>query len=161
MIKRTNNKKKKGFTLIELIIVLAVMAIIALIAIPNFAAVRNNSKVKADKQSCETIERTILMLVSDETITGNGTVTVTVSGEGSDKEVVPTTSGDTLLPTGGVDVDGSALNKIKEALKDINAPQGKTSVTTKDDGKDVTSKVASTKYVIEITDGSVNVSTAQ
>ncbi len=68
MIKRANNKKKKGFTLIELIIVLAVMAIIALIAIPNFAAVRNNSKVKADKQSCATIERTVLMLVSDETI---------------------------------------------------------------------------------------------
>ena len=34
------NKKKKAFTLIELIIVLAIMAIIAAIAIPNFMAVR-------------------------------------------------------------------------------------------------------------------------
>ena len=62
-------KKKKAFTLIELIIVLAIMAIIAAIAIPNFMAVRDNSKVKADTQSCETIKRTVLMLVSDETIT--------------------------------------------------------------------------------------------
>ena len=62
------NKKKKAFTLIELIIVLAIMAIIAAIAIPNFMAVRDNSKTNADIQSCETIQRTVSMLVTDETI---------------------------------------------------------------------------------------------
>lgn len=78
MIKRANQKKRKGFSLIELIIVLAVMAIIALIAIPNFNAVKNNSKIKADVQSCEMISRSIQALVVDETISGAGDITITI-----------------------------------------------------------------------------------
>lgn len=62
-------KKKKGFTLIELIIVLAVMAIIAAIAIPSFSAIRDNAAVKADEQSKATVERTVLMLAADEKVT--------------------------------------------------------------------------------------------
>lgn len=79
MIKRANQKKKKGFSLIELIIVLAVMAIIALIAIPNFTAVKNNSKIKADVQSCEMISRSIQALVVDETISGTGDITISIA----------------------------------------------------------------------------------
>ncbi|MGL4761765.1 MAG: prepilin-type N-terminal cleavage/methylation domain-containing protein [Sarcina sp.] len=56
MVKQLNRKgKKKGFTLIELVIVLAVLAIIALIAIPNFTRVRNNALVQADYTTCEQI----------------------------------------------------------------------------------------------------------
>lgn len=75
MIKRANQKKKKGFSLIELIIVLAVMAIIALIAIPNFAAVRESSKIKADTQSGEAISRSIETLLADDSIALTGTNT--------------------------------------------------------------------------------------
>lgn len=116
MIKRANNKKKKGFTLIELIIVLAVMAIIALIAIPNFAAVRENSKTKADKQSIETIKRTTLMLVSDETVTASETVTVTVSFK-DDKTF------DKIEVTPENKLTGS--DKLSEALKEVKKPQAK------------------------------------
>lgn len=119
MIKRANNKKKKGFTLIELIIVLAVMAIIALIAIPNFAAVRDNSKIKADKQSCETIERTVLMLVSDETIKGDGTITVTFIDDKIDKATITGTG-----ITGGDKKDNAGAEAvIKEALEQVKPPQ--------------------------------------
>ncbi len=115
MIKRANNKKKKGFTLIELIIVLAVMAIIALIAIPNFAAVRDNSKNKADLQSCETIKRNVLMLVSDETVKVSEKiiVKVTVAEDGTV----------TATPDKAEKIEGE--NKIQEALKEVKAPQGK------------------------------------
>jgi len=120
MIKRANNKKKKGFTLIELIIVLAVMAIIALIAIPNFAAVRNNSKVKADKQSCETIERTVLMLVSDETVTVTAATDIefTVTTDGTSGNV---TSPD--APT--ADLKDTEIEAINKALAEVNKPQEK------------------------------------
>ncbi|WP_346866810.1 MULTISPECIES: type II secretion system protein [unclassified Clostridium] len=117
MIKRANNKKKKGFTLIELIIVLAVMAIIALIAIPNFSAVRDNSKVKADKQSCETIERTVLMLVSDETIKGDGKITYAFT----DKGVLDDTNTTVVSITDSEGKDCKSI--IKEALKEVKAPQ--------------------------------------
>lgn len=40
--------KKKGFTLIELIIVIAIIAILAAIAIPNFLAIQRKTKVNAD-----------------------------------------------------------------------------------------------------------------
>ena len=120
MIKRANNKKKKGFTLIELIIVLAVMAIIALIAIPNFAAVRNNSKVKADTQSIETIKRTTLMLVSDETVTVSEDVTVTVSF--NENKTFKDAKPDKEDKITGID-------ELKEALKEVKKPQAKDTST--------------------------------
>lgn len=41
-------KSKKGFTLIELIVVIAIIAILAAIAIPRFSALQGSSKVKAE-----------------------------------------------------------------------------------------------------------------
>lgn len=147
MIKRANNKKKKGFTLIELIIVLAVMAIIALIAIPNFAAVRNNSKVKADLQSCETIKRTVLMLVSDETVTvKTGTTISFVPGTATAKN-------DTN------ELSEEEADKIDEALKEVKAPQGNKIVST-DGTKPTDATNGCDKYSITINDGEVVVKTA-
>ena len=124
MIKRANNKKKKGFTLIELIIVLAVMAIIALIAIPNFKAVRDNSKVKADKQSCETIERAVLMLVADETVTVTAATNIkfTVTTDGTAGKVTsPTADADDKTGNG---LTSEEITAINSALAEVNKPQG-------------------------------------
>jgi len=138
MIKRANNKKKKGFTLIELIIVLAVMAIIALIAIPNFKAVRDNSKVKADNQSCETIKRTVLMLVSDETVTVSDKVVVTVS--------VAANGTVSATPDSGDNIEGE--DKLQDALAEVKAPQGKV-------GTGEAAKKATTYEITINADGSV------
>ena len=62
-------KKKKGFTLIELVIVLAVLAIIAMIAIPNFTRVRNKALIDGDKRSAEQIEKITLMAIANGDIT--------------------------------------------------------------------------------------------
>lgn len=147
MIKRKNGKKK-GFSLIELIIVLAVMAIIAMIAIPNFSAVRDNSKDKADTQSCETIKRTVLMLVADETVTGSGTLTVSFNSDKSIATVAEATGTDTI----------KGEDKIKEALLQIKKPQGKVDKTV--DGN--TTKVDASKFQIKVeASGEVNVKTIE
>ncbi|MDU7956042.1 MAG: prepilin-type N-terminal cleavage/methylation domain-containing protein [Clostridium perfringens] len=59
MIMKKNIKKKKGFTLIELIIVIAIIAILAAIAIPNFLSIQRKSRVKADIASAKTREKVI------------------------------------------------------------------------------------------------------
>lgn len=154
MIKRANQKKKKGFSLIELIIVLAVMAIIALIAIPNFTAVRNNSKAKADDQSCETIKRTVLMLVADDTVslknaTKPGSFELSFGTDGKTPTILQTKVDNVQEKVTGTDAEmgtGDDADKVVTpakdgslslALKETNKPQAKGDkflVTIKVDG---------------------------
>lgn len=59
MVKLINKlKNKKGFTLIELIVVLAVLAVIMAIAVPRFMGVQEQSKVDADYASGSLIAKT-------------------------------------------------------------------------------------------------------
>ncbi len=55
-MKRLNNK---GFTLVELIIVIAILAIIMLIAIPNFSGIQQRMQVRADKATAAQIGKAV------------------------------------------------------------------------------------------------------
>ena len=52
-------KLKKGFTLVELVIVIAVIAVLAAVLIPTFSGIVQKSKVTADIQTCEAINTVI------------------------------------------------------------------------------------------------------
>lgn len=58
-------KNKKGFTLVELVIVIAVIAILAAVLIPTFGAIINNANKSAAEQEASNL-RTALLLVEDE-----------------------------------------------------------------------------------------------
>jgi len=52
-------KTKKGFTLLELLIALAILAIIAAILIPNFFATTDRARLRSDIQSARVIQNAI------------------------------------------------------------------------------------------------------
>lgn len=65
MISNDMVKKKNGFTLIELIIVIAIIAILAAIAIPNFLSIQRKAKVNADIATGKTIFDATTTLVAE------------------------------------------------------------------------------------------------
>ena len=60
-------KSNKGFTLVELIIVIAILAIIMLIAIPNFSGIQQRMKVRADKATAAQIGKAVRVWYTDYT----------------------------------------------------------------------------------------------
>lgn len=69
------NKKKKGFTLVELIVVIAVIAVLAGVSIPAYFYITNQAKQSADEQAVDQMN-TLAQISSIE------------SGEVSDKEIL-------------------------------------------------------------------------
>ena len=68
-------KKKKGFTLVELIIVIAVIGILSAVAIPKFGQIRENANEKADLANAKNIQTAAIAAIA------NGDVIADEKGE--------------------------------------------------------------------------------
>ena len=113
-------KSKKGFTLVELMIVVVIMAILVAVAVPIFSAVTANAK----KKTCIGNQREIissvgnwLMLEDDGDIKGTFTTsggqedpTLTVPSDGTLKDYATTIEG--LFKTVPVCPDGNTINVL-------------------------------------------------
>lgn len=104
----SRKKKKKGFTLIELTVVLAIMAIIITVIAPNFSSVKVGAKKKVDEQNCAAIERSVEMLLAEDVIESSTT----------NIKIEPNDSG---VEISGISGDGES--KLQELLEDLDKPQ--------------------------------------
>ena len=68
-MKQAKEKRNQGFTLVELIIVVAILAILTVVAVPQYTKYVEKSKIATDKQVALVVESAMHALCADGTIT--------------------------------------------------------------------------------------------
>ena len=73
-------KRKKGFTLMELIIVIAIMGILGAIMVPKFGNIQKDAKLKADIASAKVIADATLSLYAQDKLINDYSDETEISG---------------------------------------------------------------------------------
>lgn len=85
MNKKQKNLTNKGFSLVELIIVIAIMAVLVGVLAPKYIKYVEKSRVSADVQQVEEFTGAMTVLASDVDVTLDSTKTYTVTSDTTGK----------------------------------------------------------------------------
>ena len=116
-------KKKSGFTLIEIMIVISIIVVLAAIAVPKYASIQKDAKVRADISSAKVIGDATVALLAQEKITNDN-----YNGEGVELN------------------DDDEITSYLQTLPVVKAVDGKFNVTI-DTSDNVVIKIVSTDPV--------------
>lgn len=73
-LKEAKKLNNKGFSLVELIIVIAIMAVLVGVLAPQYLKYVKQSKVSTDITNAEEIATAVNVAIADGTVTGSGTI---------------------------------------------------------------------------------------
>jgi len=122
----TTKKDNKGFSLVELIIVITIMAVLTAIMAPQFLKYVERSRVARDETNIEIVVRGIQTSLADETtykavaLTTNGSFTVTYAVDGTIK--VDDSTDDATMAKELAEVLGNTVNATNTDTVDTNSP---------------------------------------
>ena len=88
-------KSKKGFTLVELMIVVVIMAILVAVAVPIYSAVTDNAR----KKTCAGNQREIVSQITNNVMSNPSYLKLTTSGAKGTFTIETNTAGDGLANT--------------------------------------------------------------
>lgn len=113
---------KKGFTLVELVIVIAVIAILSAILIPTFGNVIADAKEKAELEDARTAYQEFLVDHSDDTAVTTANVTAYIligatKGEGDNATKINTAKAVYTVTNGSVKKEDSTDGTLDTKLK--------------------------------------------
>lgn len=83
-VENMKKNKKKGFTLIELIVVIAILGILAAVAVPRLSGFQTSAKSKADIATGKTIATSVATLMANGDIAATDTSFIVKSGATGD-----------------------------------------------------------------------------
>jgi type IV pilus assembly protein PilA len=122
-MRKTNNK---GFTLIELMIVIAIIGILAAIAIPNFIAYRNKAFCSAAESDANAIASDIAdyFSIPTHTLIATADIGTNIGNSGGNTRTITTTDPSDNITITVTDVSGRCPDEYQNAMNATSNPTG-------------------------------------
>lgn len=154
MFKKLKENKKKGFTLVELIVVLVILAILAALLIPALTGYIDKAKNKSIVAETRQAVMAAQTLADEKYATLTGTATITLGATDATEDTIANDKKSaTIAPKSITD-----LSEVKGKIESMTVTKGKvTDLVYTNSGKKCTYNPAGTNN----TDGDYNVEAAQ